>query len=929
MIVRVEVRGFNLVIVADASGALQLEQDVWLKVVPFVAVQRGHLVKDNMAQALVFKEFCRVFQVVDLTISSFLTVWRGIRQRKNFAVVIVSVAVVESLLSKAPDVVAIARAARKEGAVEMANAIVKIRDSNTLVMRSIVKSDHASQALNRLYMREKSDGTRTRIRVQGVPVPKVFSPPSQVAKAVNALVDESLSFYKENSELKWQFAALGDVFGKIIKESSCRDVLRGSVFPVLVIDHLDAISVTARSKRTPCTLRLFSPVLFGGASSSAVWFDFEGGVQRICEFAAWRVSEYNGVVGKITLCEGYKLRVVGIWIVGDNERLQIEQGGCTGSSVCRCALCTLPQQLFCLLPRAGLTRTTLAGAHLFHANELACKRVEYLNNLVKMNAQAQSSLTAHIKAMSGSTNRLPLLAEGASFDLNCIHLSPAVLHDVAQVLLDVKVFLNTKLPAEAKLEAKEYLPCSERRLEMSKWRDVYSPLTDEWYFVPDLAAQMTGTLWRSNAATFQDAVRAQVCGLVLFFVLGSDSLEDCHGNYLHGLAAHLLSFLCSMAELDAKAVDFFEEAGERGTCILRNFVRDKSNFRDNLFLGARVAEEVAKLLKTNRERRFKCSAAVYSDVFVAPCVCNGVAVHLETLRTFVFEIAASDKMCKFVSVDGDCLLFRLHEGIVAEVTVVCICGEHVPSGQDVPVLDLAKLSDDHWLHSGRHISSKKIAQLDSLTYDSLSAMVANPLNLELPFRLSDSLIEMLSEMPKSALLTKMLKKTLADLKKDCRDHGLATSGGKEELASRIVGRICEKRDAELSRAIGAEDEAEEIVAGVAAVVDNAVVSTESVGPYAKLTKHQLQEKCRERKLKVTGTKNTLIESLVSSDLAGRNDVDEEEIDGMMILAVEMERGLIAPRARRQRREVDEDDDYIEEEENNTVGLAATRSKRKK
>jgi hypothetical protein len=302
---------------------------------------------------------------------------------------------------------------------------------------------------------------------------------------------------------------------------------------------------------------------------------------------------------------------------------------------------------------------------------------------------------------------------------------------------------------------------------------------------------------------------------------------------------------------------------------------------------------------------------------------------LETLRTFVFEIAASDKMCKFVSVDGDCLLFRLHEGIVAEVTVVCICGEHVPSGQDVPVLDLAKLSDDHWLHSGRHISSKKIAQLDSLTYDSLSAMVANPLNLELPFRLSDSLIEMLSEMPKSALLTKMLKKTLADLKKDCRDHGLATSGGKEELASRIVGRICEKRDAELSRAIGAEDEAEEIVAGVAAVVDNAVVSTESVGPYANLTKHQLQEKCRERKLKVTGTKNTLIESLVSSDLVGKNDVDEEEIDGMMILAVEMERGLIAPRARRQRREVDEDDDYIEEEENNTVGLAATRSKRKK
>jgi hypothetical protein len=163
------------------------------------------------------------------------------------------------------------------------------------------------------------------------------------------------------------------------------------------------------------------------------------------------------------------------------------------------------------------------AAALFRLSEIASGRIANLDAFAKIQEAERTKLRAHVKAMCGSMPRAPLLSAGATFPLSKIHVAPAVLHDVAQVLLDTKVFLNLKLPVDARLDVKEYIPCSERRTEMSKWRTViskcrtvYASLPAEWHFVPDLASQLSATLWQACLAMLGDAVRAQVCGLVLF-----------------------------------------------------------------------------------------------------------------------------------------------------------------------------------------------------------------------------------------------------------------------------------------------------------------------------------------------------------------------------------------------------------------------------
>jgi hypothetical protein len=101
--------------------------------------------------------------------------------------------------------------------------------------------------------------------------------------------------------------------------------------------------------------------------------------------------------------------------------------------------CFAPFWLFGLLPRAGLERTLRSGAEALRSLQDAEARLELLQNFVIVRAAQKTALAAHVKAMHGSIRRLPLLAVNAEFDLNMVSLSPAVLHDVAQLLTRVKV----------------------------------------------------------------------------------------------------------------------------------------------------------------------------------------------------------------------------------------------------------------------------------------------------------------------------------------------------------------------------------------------------------------------------------------------------------------------------------------------------------
>jgi hypothetical protein len=318
-------------------------------------------------------------------------------------------------------------------------------------------------------------------------------------------------------------------------------------------------------------------------------------------------------------------------------------------------------------------------------------------------------------------------------------------------------------------------------------------LDESWHFVPDLASQLTFMLWQSKPVSVESAVRSQACALVLHFVL-SKTPEAVENNYVHGLAAHLLTFMLQISRLGGRLVDFFEEAGEREAAVIRDFVQLNSNFKDNLFMGARVAESMSQKIRLSRQRRAKCDETDLSNVLIAPCLLQGSAV--DTLRSFVLDVMRCDDLQKFIWLDGDCVFFCFSEECEkSNVSIACICGRHGACEAPIRATDLH--DERHWLVSGVLDGSTALPSLDSSVYDSLAQMRLSPLNLEFRIQSSRVLVDLLAAPPKSAQLTALLKKTLLDLKQICRNEGLSVTGSKEDLASRIITHQSSKRDAVL------------------------------------------------------------------------------------------------------------------------------------
>jgi hypothetical protein len=163
-------------------------------------------------------------------------------------------------------------------------------------------------------------------------------------------------------------------------------------------------------------------------------------------------------------------------------------------------------------------------------------------------------------------------------------------------------------------------------------------------------------LWQSKPVSVESAVRAQACALDLHFVL-SKTPEAVENNYVHGLAAHLLTFMLQISRLGGRLVDFFEEAGEREAAVIRDFVQLNSNFKDNLFMGARVAESMSQKIRLSRQRRAKCDETDLSNVLIAPCLLQRSALAVDTLRSFVLDVMRCGELQKFIWLDGDCVFF--------------------------------------------------------------------------------------------------------------------------------------------------------------------------------------------------------------------------------------------------------------------------------
>lgn len=778
-------------------------EDAWLQCVPEYIVQEGLLVVNDSSAAArevaIFEAFSLAFgkgRLGWLGIDAFRLWYARARRlsslRSRVELHTFLVAVTPESVKKKREVKRQADATKKRNLLlALVGQCEQVRDSNAALINSSVKSRKAVTAVRALTSpRSEETGSRSTMRgPYGVRIPAILPSNGTAARQMEAIAQAVDDMYMEDHELLVQYAPLEKVLTKMLKSSA---VPRGTdtLYHLIIADHLDALKVTSKSKRSPCSLWGLNPLLWPETAVSAMvrWFDFEGGVHRLKEMNQWRVAELNRVLNQVITVDGVHVKVILWYAVGDNERLQVEAGGNTGSSACRCPFCFLPADLFEMLPRHGHRRSVQSGADMWARLEEAQRRVEGLASLGNMNVKVVASLASHARKMHGSQSSAPLLSIGATFSLGAVRFSLPILHDVAQILLSLKRFLNPLLPEENRLPIKEYVSCAERRIEFSTWREVYASLEPCWFWVCDLASQMCATLWASTPVTAVGALRAQLCGLLFHFLIASARPEDVSSNYFHGIAAHLLDFLVPLVKLGLPALPLFEEAGERETTVIREFVRSHSNFKDNLFRGARVFEELKGLSRGTaiRQRRVLTDATPFSNIAIAPCIVGASPFHLESLQQLLRDIGNIPQLaCHFAGVSESWLVFATGDTPTDwnEVSLVCVCGEHT---FDPAETTFANVDAEHLAQAW----SVDIApsSLAPVRHADLKLMVESPLGLPPLFDVPLVLQEALQAPPLSGLLrADLVAKSAPELRGLCRERNLSTSGKKADLVERLTG----------------------------------------------------------------------------------------------------------------------------------------------
>lgn len=792
--VSVLLRAFTWTLLVEVTGHQWEYTSVWLRaVVPHLLQHRLLLGNEAVVLPQVFIEFARQFKLAQLTFEGFRTSYNLACTSSTFSVRVVSVedtgaaeaATERALLLKSEH---LKRAQlKKDVAKKVVARFEEVRDENAAQLAVVVaKSQRQARFARTLFMRENTaTGRRVRLRGPfGVPVPLPFPSPATVARQLEELTALDSVLYSTDNEARQQVAPLAQIVASILLEAHTQ-LQGGQVYPLVLLDHLDALAVPG-GKRSVCTLWLVNPVLFeGGRSAGKRWFDFEGSVQAVSALAEWRSSELSTVLGRRISVGAAFVDIRLYYVIGDNERLQVEIGGNLGSSACRCFACFLPADLFPYLPRAGHIRSLATANAAHHAYLEASARLDMLDSLGPVRQQLKSAALVHLRIVFGNTVQLPLLAGGATFPLDMVRFSLPVLHDVAQVLLVVKKFLNTLLSEEERLSTKEYISAAERRIEMSHWADTYGAIDPTWLFVADCASQLTATLWASVPVSYAGALRAQVCGLVLHFVISNWKVEEAQTNYMHGLAAHLLEFLLPLVPLGVAALHFFEEEGERCTAVVREFLATRSNHRDNLFTGVRTFERLTGALGgvDRRRRRLRTAAPTFTNLIVAPCVLGASCAHADTLAALLVELELTPQLSELVSRAGDLLVF--HVGIAdtdgdVEETLVCCCGKHA-----VPDAGYIGSSLADWQHDITHLVSA-VPVLSPQVYDALALLLNSPFGHVPLFNTPHSLELMMATEPPSLRRKELEKLKLPELRERCRLADVGIGGNKDALIERIL-----------------------------------------------------------------------------------------------------------------------------------------------
>lgn len=396
--------GATLTLSVLAKGKWRVE-DAWLQCVPDYVLREGLLrvndaspAKEEMA---VFETFCSAFANGRPFGWLGMDAFRAARSRALALVNLVSrvesheiprLVTPESARKEREE--AKQRDAAKKRALlrSLVTTFEEVRDSNAALINTVyVKSANAVTAVRHLSSPVSQEtGARAILRgPYGVRIPAMLPSNGTAARqmeGIGATVDE---MYEEDAELGVQYAPLVKVIAKMVASSHAS---RGTdeIYSLVIVDHLDALKVTSKCKRTPCSLWGLSSKLWPtGASAMVRWFDFEGGVHRVKDFNKWRVNELNRVLNQVITVDGLHLRVDLWYVVGDNERLQIEAGGNTGSSPCRCAFCFLPAELFDILPRHGEHRSLHSGAQMWTQLEEACVRIDNLSLLGTVSAKVR------------------------------------------------------------------------------------------------------------------------------------------------------------------------------------------------------------------------------------------------------------------------------------------------------------------------------------------------------------------------------------------------------------------------------------------------------------------------------------------------------------------------------------------------------------
>jgi hypothetical protein len=779
-----ELHALAWALVVEVTGTGWDQQSVWLRgTVPYLLAQGLLVGTEGSVLPHAFVDFTEQFRLPALTYEAFSVAYQLARESSMFNVTVVSCvplpqrdhlreakrAFHEKLVAE-----------RRRVAQEVVEHIEGVRDEHALELSLIARSQRQIALANNLFTKaDPITGGRRRIRgPYGVILPKPFAPAAVVARQQNDAVAHANASYVTDDSAGIQYAPLGDVIHKLFNNVQ---LVASATYSTLLLEHCDALATPA-GKRTLSTVWVLQPKLFPRSLSNAGrWFDCQGGVPTLQAVARWRTEQVAKVLAEPLLIRGSYIKITNVYVIGDNERLQLELGGCTGSATSRCYACFLPSPLFPFLPFNGHTRSLGTGALAFAALEEAQARLSMVENLGTIPQKTRDAIDVHIRALHGSMSYPPLYSIGATFPLERIKFSVPVLHDVGAVLLLLKKFLNTKLDAADRLLVKEYISVRERREEFSRWQDNYEELSDDWLYLPDLAAQLTSTLWASSPITPAGALRAQICALLLHFEISAWKPEEAATTYLHGLAAHLFPFLMDLADLGLVVLHFFEEAGERLTAVVREFVAHHSNFKDNLLSGARAFEAVTGALQmrnTNRRRRLTTEAPVFTNIAVAPCVLHKSAAHAETFEQMLTKVTAIGSVAPLICRHGE-LIILLVAVDTDDFTLACNCGEHeLPPGPPFSKLDV-----HDWRSS---VDAKSVTSLDAADYDIMALLVNSPFGGSPRFAVTPVLEQLLALQPKSARRKELGKLKVPELRDRCKAAGLPTVGNKDDLVDRLL-----------------------------------------------------------------------------------------------------------------------------------------------